>query len=83
MGDKLSMSQQRPYGQEGQGCPGVHWEECGQQVKGDDPVPLLSPGGATSGMLCPVLGSQHKKQKEIGEGPMEATKTTWGLEHLL
>ena len=37
--------------------PGVHQEECGQQDKGGSPSPLHYPGEASSGVLCPVLGS--------------------------
>lgn len=33
--EKVSRSQQSPCGQEGQWYPGMCWEECGQQVKGD------------------------------------------------
>lgn len=36
---EFSVSCQCPCGQEGQQCPGVHWEECGQQVQGGDPAP--------------------------------------------
>jgi len=42
---------------EGQWSPGVHSEECGQQGEGGSPSPLLCPGEAPSGVLCPVLGS--------------------------
>lgn len=45
-------------------------EECGQQVKGSDPTPLLSPGEATSGVLCPVLGSSVQE----GQGAPGALK---------
>ncbi|KAF4803089.1 hypothetical protein TURU_020533 [Turdus rufiventris] len=45
-----------PCGQEAQWHPGLHWEECGQQVEGDDPPPVLGPGEATAGVLGPVLG---------------------------
>ena len=39
------------------GDPGVHQEECGQQDEGGSPSPLHCPGEASSGVLCPVLGS--------------------------
>jgi len=37
--------------------PGVHQEECGQQDEGGSPSPLHCPGEASSGVLCPVVGS--------------------------
>ena len=37
--------------------PEVHQEECGQQVEGGSPSPLHFPSKASSGVLCPVLGS--------------------------
>ena len=46
-----------PGCQEGQWDPGVHQEECGQQVEGGSPPPLFSPSEAPSAVLCPVLGS--------------------------
>ena len=46
-----------PGCQEGQWDPGVHQEECGQQVEGGSPSPLLCPSEVPSGVLCPVLGS--------------------------
>jgi len=46
-----------PGCQEGQWDPGVHQEECGQQVEGGSPFPLLCPSEAPSGVPCPVLGS--------------------------
>ncbi|KAF4790172.1 hypothetical protein TURU_144703 [Turdus rufiventris] len=39
------MNRKCPCGTEGQWCPKVQWEDCGQQVKGDDPT-LPSPGEA-------------------------------------
>ena len=50
-------------GQEGQCYPAVHYEKPGQQIKGGDPPPLLCPGQATPGALCPVLGSPAKKRQ--------------------
>ena len=46
-----------PGCQEGQWDPGVHQEECGQQVEGGSPPPLHCPGEAPSAVLCSVLGS--------------------------
>ncbi|PKU42233.1 hypothetical protein llap_7463 [Limosa lapponica baueri] len=58
-----------PCGQEGQWHPGVHQEECGQQVKGSYVPSLLCPGEAASGVLCPVLGSPIQEgQVTAGEG---------------
>jgi len=37
--------------------PGMHQEECGQQVEGGSPPPLHCPNEASSGVLCPVLSS--------------------------
>jgi len=46
-----------PGCQESQWDPGVHQEECGQQGEGGSPPPLHCPSEASSGVLCPVLGS--------------------------
>ena len=52
--------------------PGVHQEECGQQVEGGSPPPLLCPGEAISGVLCPVLGSPVQEGwGTTGESPAE------------
>jgi len=51
-----------PGCQEGQWHPGVHQEECGQQVEGGSPPPLLCPGEAPSAVLCPVLGSSVQER---------------------
>jgi len=40
----------------------------GQKVERDDPLPLLGPGEANSGVLCPVLSSPaQEKQKTSRE----------------
>jgi len=46
-----------PGCQEGQWSPGVHQEECGQQVEEGSSSPLLCPSEAPSAVLCPVPGS--------------------------
>ncbi|KAJ7425705.1 rna-directed dna polymerase from mobile element jockey-like [Willisornis vidua] len=70
---KLSVSQQCAfYSQEGHWYPRVHLEECDQQVEGGEPPPLLGSSEATSGVLCPVLGSSTpERQGATGEGPEE------------
>ena len=50
---------------------------------GGDSPPLLGLGEVTSGVLCPVLGSQFKKDRDFLEGVQwRTTKMTKGLEHL-
>ena len=64
-------------------CPGVHYKECGQEVRRGDPPPLLGPNEATSGVLCLVLGSSVQgRQGTIGESWAEDHEDDWGLEHL-
>jgi len=58
--------------QEGQWDPGVQQEDCGQQVEGGSPPPLLCPGEAPSAVLCPVLGSPvQERSGATGESPAE------------
>ncbi|GAB0203499.1 mitochondrial enolase superfamily member 1 [Grus japonensis] len=68
-----------PCGQEGQRYLGVHSEERGQQVKGGYPPPLLCPSEATSGILCPVLGSPvQERQGTTGESPAKGYRDDEG-----
>ena len=41
----------------------MHYKEHGQKGKGGDPCPLLCPGKATFGMLCPVQGSSVQERR--------------------
>lgn len=37
--------------------------KSGQLIRGGDPVPLFSPGEATSGVLCRVMGSPVQERQ--------------------
>ena len=72
-----------PVCQESQWDPGVHQEECGQQDERDSSSPLHCPGEASSGVLCPVLGSLvQERWRATGESPAEGYKDDEGLERL-
>ncbi|KAF4803046.1 hypothetical protein TURU_020133 [Turdus rufiventris] len=62
---------------------GREFEDHCQQLKEDDPTPLLNPGEASPGGLCPVLGSSgQERHGAAGVGSTEATEMMRGLEHL-
>ncbi|KAJ7415719.1 rna-directed dna polymerase from mobile element jockey-like [Willisornis vidua] len=51
----------------------------GQYAPGDDPVPLLSPSEAASGLLCPNLGSSEQERHGApGMGPVKGYKDAEG-----
>ena len=47
--------------------PWLHQEKCDQQVKEGNSAPLLCSRETSPGVLCPVLGPQHKKDMELLE----------------
>ena len=64
-----------PSSQEGQRYPGVHYKKHGQQIEGGDSPPLLYPGEATSGALCPVQDSWIQyRQGTSSESPVEVER---------
>jgi len=64
-----------PCCQESKWSPGVHEEECGQQVKGGSPPPLVCPCEAASEILHPVLSSPvQERQGTTRESPAEGYK---------
>ena len=75
MDNKLALS---PCSQGGQ----WYQEECSQQVEGGYPLPPLCPGEATSGVLCPVLGSPVEDKELLERVQQRAMKMIRGPEHL-
>ena len=64
VGNGLAMSQQCALVPlKANGILGVCCQECGHKVKGVDHAPLLCPGEALSGILCPVLSSPVQKSQ--------------------
>ena len=59
-----------PHSPESQLYPGLHQKKCGQQVKGDDLVPLLCAGETSPGVLHPdVESSVQERHGPVGANP--------------
>ena len=57
---------------EGQLYPGLHQEECDQQIEGGDSTPLLYSRETPTGVLCPLLGSPAQEgYGAVGVDPEE------------
>jgi len=77
---KLTMSQQCTLAAKAaSGVLGYIRQRYFQQVKEGDPGPLLSTGGATPGVLCPVLGSSvQERHGHAGHSQMKCHKDDQG-----
>ena len=64
-----------PCGKGSQQNPGLCQKGGQKQVKGGDPSPLFSTGEATSGVLCPSLGSSvQERHGATGASPAQGHK---------
>ena len=60
---------------ENQPYPELHQKQCGQQVKGGDPAPLLCTGEASPGVLRPdVESAVQERHGSVGVCPEEGHK---------
>ena len=68
---------------ESQVYPGLHPEQCGQQVQGGDSAPLLRSGETPLEHCVQLWGPQHETDTDLLERVQRRdTKMIQGLEHL-
>jgi len=76
-----------PCGKDDQQNPGLHEEECCQQVQGGERSPLLNTSETTSGVLHLALGSLTHERCELTEaspekGHKDLILKAWSIFHM-
>ena len=72
----------RPQGPEDQPCPGLHPEQCGQQVEGGDSPPLLCSVRPPCSAVSSSGGTNIRRTRTCSGGARGGHEDDQGLEHL-